>query len=113
MPRVVSLLVATVILFLGVTASIPLWRERAVQYRILSQLREDRQAELNRTHQLESAIIAVKSDPAVVERLAREKFGLARPGEVIFKFRPDLTTTPQIPVPPPASMPAGKSTARR
>ena len=96
----VSLLVAMVILFLGVTASIPLWREKAVQYRTLQQLREERLAEQNRSRQLEASIIAVKSDPAVVERLAREKFGLARPGEVIFKFRNDLTATPQLPTLP-------------
>ena len=100
-----------VILFLGVTASIPLWREKAVQYRILSQLREERQAEQNRARQLEAAIIAVKSDPAVVERLAREKFGLARPGEVIFKFRSDLTGPPQLPTfPAPSAPPSGGRT---
>lgn len=100
------------ILFLGVTASIPLWRERAVQYRILSQLREDRQGEENRSRQLEAAITSVKSDPAVVERLAREKFGLARPGEVIFKFRGDLAAPTPIPALPPAPAP-GRSAPRR
>jgi len=111
---VVSLLAAMVILFLGVSASIPLWREKAAQYRILHQLREERQAEQNRSRQLEAAIISVKSDPAVVERLAREKFGLARPGEVIFKFRSDLTAAPQLPtLPAPSASAAGRSPARR
>lgn len=99
-----------VILFLGVTASIPLWREKAVQHRILGQLREERQAEQNRARQIEAAIIAVKSDPAVVERLAREKFGLARPGEVIFKFRNDLTAPPQLPTFP---APSGRTPSPR
>lgn len=105
MPRVVSLLAAMVILFLGVMTSIPLWREKAVQFRLLNQLREERLAEQQRARQLEAAIVSVKSDRAVVERLAREKFGLARPGEVVFKFRGDLPAgaAPMAPLPPAGS----------
>ncbi len=38
-------------------------------------------------------IDALQNDPAEVERVAREKLGLARPGETIFRFRtpPDGT----------------------
>jgi len=35
---------------------------------------------------------ALKSDPRMIERIAREEMGLARPGEIIFK----------LPAPPPA-----------
>lgn len=36
--------------------------------------------------QLKSAIDALKHDPVAVERVAREKLGLARPDETIIRF---------------------------
>jgi cell division protein FtsB len=36
--------------------------------------------------QLEERVKALKSDPAAIERIAREEMGLARPGEFIFKL---------------------------
>jgi cell division protein FtsL len=36
---------------------------------------------------------ALKSDPRMIERIAREEMGLARPGEMIFKVPADPTTT--------------------
>jgi len=38
--------------------------------------------------QLEEKVKALKTDPAAVERIAREEMGLARPGEYIFKIQP-------------------------
>ena len=35
-------------------------------------------------------ITALKDDPYVVEKLARERLGLAKPGEVIYVFPPDV-----------------------
>jgi cell division protein FtsB len=46
----------------------------------------------------------LKSDPATIERIAREDLGLARPGEYIFKIpqKPgDATPPPQIAQPAP------------
>lgn len=37
---------------------------------------------------LEEKVKALKTDPAAVERIAREEMGLARPGEYIFKIPP-------------------------
>lgn len=37
---------------------------------------------------LEAEIAAVKTDPATIERLAREEFFLARPGETIYLLPP-------------------------
>jgi cell division protein FtsB len=37
---------------------------------------------------LEEHVKALKSDPAAIERIAREEMGLARPGEYIFKIAP-------------------------
>lgn len=38
--------------------------------------------------QLQDGVKALKSDPAAIERIAREEMGLARPGEYIFKISP-------------------------
>ncbi|HKV04732.1 MAG TPA: septum formation initiator family protein [Candidatus Acidoferrales bacterium] len=38
--------------------------------------------------QLQDRVKALKSDPATIERIAREEMGLARPGEYIFKIPP-------------------------
>ncbi|HKY33877.1 MAG TPA: septum formation initiator family protein [Candidatus Polarisedimenticolia bacterium] len=37
---------------------------------------------------LQAQIRALRSDPHVIEKLAREKLGYARPGEVIYLFPP-------------------------
>ena len=39
-------------------------------------------------------ITALKRDPHVIEKLAREKLGYARPGEVIYLFPPKEKTAP-------------------
>jgi cell division protein FtsB len=44
----------------------------------------DRLEEENR--QLQGCVEGLKSDPASVERIAREDMGLARPGEYVFKI---------------------------
>lgn len=38
--------------------------------------------------ELQKHIQSLKSDPATIERIAREEMGLARPGEYIFKIQP-------------------------
>ena len=54
--------------------------------------------------QLDDHVKALKSDPAAIERIAREEMGLARPGEYIFKVAPkDAGAT--TPSPGPAGKP--------
>ncbi len=56
-------------------------RERAVVLaRELDGLREENE-------QLAREIAALRSDPAAIERIAREELGLARPGETVFLIR--------------------------
>jgi cell division protein FtsB len=50
--------------------------------------------------QLEERVKALKSDPAAIERIAREEMGLARPGEYIFKLAPKSTDGAATAVPP-------------
>jgi cell division protein FtsB len=38
--------------------------------------------------QLQDSVQSLKSDPAAIERIAREEMGLAKPGEYIFKIAP-------------------------
>lgn len=35
------------------------------------------------------------TDPRFVEKIAREEFGYARPGEIVFKFEGDATVRPR------------------
>jgi cell division protein FtsB len=85
-----SLLLSVVILLAGIMYSIPLLREKQVQERTQLQLTDRLLLESARNADLNHRIAAVKSDARLVERLGREKFGLARTGEVVFKFRGDL-----------------------
>lgn len=43
---------------------------------------------------LSTEIVALRSDPRAVERLARERLGLARPGEKVFLIREDAPAAP-------------------
>ena len=38
---------------------------------------------------LAAEIVALRSDPRAIERLAREELGLVRPGETVFLIRPE------------------------
>jgi cell division protein FtsB len=60
-------------------------------FRLKRQVRETQQQtqKLNQENQkLAGQVRALRSDPATIERLAREQLGLARPGEMIFKLPP-------------------------
>ena len=60
--------------------------------------------QLNKENQeLQQRIQSLKSDPATIERIAREEMGLARPGEYIFKIQPksnDPSAPPAQPTEP-------------
>lgn len=51
--------------------------------------------QLNEENQnLSGEVRALKTDPAAVEKVAREEMGLARPGELVFRL-PDAKENPQ------------------
>jgi cell division protein FtsB len=61
--------------------------------------------QLNEENQkLQDSVHSLKSDPAAIERIAREEIGLARPGEYIFKIQPK-STDPQTPPAQPSNQP--------
>jgi len=59
---------------------------------------EEMQREVARLQAENNALLAdisaLKTEPYVVEKLAREKLGYARPGEVIYLFPPRQAATP-------------------
>ncbi|MGH9733822.1 MAG: FtsB family cell division protein [Candidatus Acidiferrales bacterium] len=64
--------------------------------------------QLNQQNQeLQKHVQALKSDPAAIERIAREDMGLARPGEYIFKIQPK-PGAPTTPLAQPAEPPRKK-----
>jgi cell division protein FtsB len=61
--------------------------------------------QLNRENQkLQNRVRSLKTDPAAIERIAREDMGLARPGEYIFKIQPE-PGEPTTPLARPAQPP--------
>ena len=58
----------------------------------IEQLRREIQQVNQESRALAEQVKALKTDPRMIERIAREEMGLARPGEIIFK----------LPAPPPA-----------
>ena len=60
--------------------------------------------------QLQNRVQSLKTDPATIERIAREEMGLARPGEYIFKIqrKPGEPSTPLAGPAEPASPPRPK-----
>jgi cell division protein FtsB len=97
MPRLIALFVSAVIVLSGVATCIPLLRQKAALKKDQLALQKELEEEEARTIELMRKIDAARNDPATVERLARERFGLARPGEVVFKFRGDLPPAPRRP----------------
>jgi len=72
-------------------------------YGYLSMKRSERESEqirqeidrLDRENsQLSDQIRALQTDPAAIEKAAREDMGLARPGELIFRLPEDTPATP-------------------
>ncbi|HUK88279.1 MAG TPA: septum formation initiator family protein [Terriglobales bacterium] len=77
------------------------WEQKRSEYRQLQQQIEDLQKQ---NQQLTEHIQALKSDPAAIEKEAREQLRYVRPGEVIYVVPPaKARTQPPAPAPPPPS----------
>ncbi len=50
------------------------------------ELRERLQEEAEAVRELQVRVDSLENDPAMLERLARERFGLIREGEVLYRF---------------------------
>jgi len=93
---VMILLVAAVAVGIGFLC-VPLVQqnERMRQRNLELESQIQREEEVGR--QLKATLDAQRSDPKAVERLAREKLGYAKPGEVVIRFQDLATNT--VPVP--------------
>jgi cell division protein FtsB len=81
----------------GVLAMRRSQKEAAAVKREIQQLNDENQ-------KLQNRVQSLKSDPAAIERIAREEMGLARPGEYIFKLEPK-PGEPSTPLAHPAEAP--------
>ena len=72
-------------------------RQRARQSRM--------QAEVDSLHRENAKLIqevrAMRNDPYVIEQIAREKLGYARPGEIVFQFPAEHPPLEDVPPPEP------------
>ena len=65
---------------------LPLIRQNERMRKVVLELDQKVQKELETKKQLSAAIEAMNNDPKAVERLAREKLGYAKPGETVIRF---------------------------
>lgn len=91
----------------AVIASLPEFRARAARQELLRELTAELALGEQQERDLKDQIAAVKADPNVLERLAREKFGFGRTGELIFRFEAPAPPKPRPAVPAPVTPPAG------
>ena len=78
-------------------------------YRLKLQVQQAQQKtqELNRENQeFAGQVQQLKSDPSAIERVAREKMGLVKPGQLVFKLAPQSSSKP-------GASPSGKANATR
>ena len=84
--RVVIFLVL-VALLVGVGVwSLPLIRKNENFRKAVLRLDAQVQKEVDAEKQLKASIEALRNDPMIVERLARETLGYAKPGETVIRF---------------------------
>ncbi len=86
--RVVIFLVL-VALLVGVGVwYLPLIKQNERMRKEVLRLEAQVQKEVDAEKQLRASIDALRNDPRVVERLARETLGYAKPGETVIRFEP-------------------------
>ncbi len=94
------LVAAAVILVAAVTGDrgyLDVRRQKATLSKLRAEsasLREENAASL-------AEVRALRSDPYVIEKIAREKLGYARPGEIVFQFPPENPPVKEAPAPRP------------
>lgn len=93
---VTFLLVAAVIVGIGYLC-VPLIQQNERMRQRNLELETQIQREEDAGRQLKASLDAQRSDPKAVERLAREKLGYAKPGEVVIRFQEPTTSAPAAP----------------
>jgi len=90
---VVFLVLVSMLLLVGVWY-LPLIRQNENMRKEALRLDGEIQKEEDQLHQKKASIEALRSDPKTVERLARERLGLARSGETVIHFEEIVTNMP-------------------
>ena len=90
---VVFLCFVAVILLVGVWYLPLIQQNERMRRRILEQDNQIQKQE-DASRQLRATIDALRYNPKAVERLAREKFGYAKPGETVIRFGPPQPESP-------------------
>ena len=93
---VVLLLVVASILGIGYLC-VPLLRQNEQMRKRNIELEASIQREEDNGRQLKASLDSQRSDPTAVERLAREKLGYAKPGEVVIRFQEPTASAPAAP----------------
>lgn len=73
---------------------LPLIRQNEAMRKAILHLDAQIQKEEETARQLKSSIDSLHHNPKAVERLARETFGYAKPGETVIRFEPRATNSP-------------------
>lgn len=97
--RIVLMLVMAAAVLLVAVWYLPLIKQNAAMREQQLRLEGDIQQEEEKTRQRKAEIEALRNDPAAVERLARERLGLAKPGETVVHFEAGIATNEVKPPP--------------
>ncbi len=93
---VLALLVVAVVVGIGFLC-VPLIQQNERMRQRNLELETQIQREEDAGRQLKANLDAQRSDPKAVERLAREKLGYAKPGEIVIRFQEPTASAPNAP----------------
>jgi cell division protein FtsB len=94
---VIGLLLLAFLVAVGVWY-LPLIRQNEAMRREVMRLEEELKKSNAEKRQLNIAVDSLNSDPKAITRLAREKFGYAKPGETVIRFEENSApTAPAVP----------------
>ncbi len=95
--KVALIVIAILVVALGISKIVP----RVKQYHDLQKVEAERagevRAEQETLAQLKKNQDRLRTDPHFVERVAREEIGMAKPGELVFKFVDEAPTNNALP----------------
>lgn len=91
--RLVLLLVVAAAALLVMVWYLPLIRQNQTMRQQLLRLEAEKLKEEEKLHQRKAAVQALRHDAKTVERVARERLGLARTGETVVHFESSVVAT--------------------
>lgn len=93
---VMFLIVVAIVIGIGYLC-VPLIQQNERMRQRNLELEASIQREEDAARQLKASLDSQRSDPKAVERLAREKLGYAKPGEVVIRFQERTASAPAAP----------------